>query len=184
MTGCLGRKSTKGPLLAAVALIILAQGGCGMLRRDIPVAASRVEFDEVDRRLVWPLPISTTARVTSRFGNRKDPLTGLQNFHTGVDLDGAIGTPVHASGQGTVSFAGFRRGYGNLLIIDHGNGLTTWYGHCSVIIVSNGAHVYRGRIVARVGNTGRTSGPHLHFETRKHGRPFDPFQLLPSLRIL
>ncbi|MFC1614331.1 M23 family metallopeptidase [Gemmatimonadota bacterium] len=144
--------------------------------------AEKIDFDEQDRRLVWPLQVVSTSRLTSRFGSRKDPLSGRKDFHTGVDLDGDIGNPIHAAGAGKVVFGGKRGGYGVLLIIDHGRGLTTYYGHCSQLLVRTGDKVRRGQVVALIGKSGRVTGSHLHFETRKHGRPFDPFLLLPKLR--
>jgi len=155
--------------------------GCAP-RKTIIQPAAREKFDEEDYRLIWPLPIETTARVTSNFGARKDPLSGMRNFHTGVDLDGEPGTPVHAAGAGEVVFSGVSGSFGRLLIVDHGKGLTTYYGHCSRLLRERGDKVNRGQVIALIGATGRTTGPHLHFEVRKHGRPFDPFSLLPSLR--
>lgn len=145
-----------------------------------PVKVS--ELDSEDYRLVWPLPIITTARFTSTFGRRTDPITGMQRFHTGVDLDGVTGEAVHAAGAGEVVFSGERSGYGLLMIIDHGRGLTTYYGHCSRLLCKRGVRVNRGDIIARIGSTGRSTGSHLHFEARKHGRSFDPVLLLPKLK--
>jgi murein DD-endopeptidase MepM/ murein hydrolase activator NlpD len=172
------REIVVSPWLVLICLII---SGCAA--RHTPLYLSRpVEFDKADYRLIWPLPIVTTARITSSFGKRKDPLTGMISFHTGVDLDGELGTAVHSSAKGRVVFGGQRQGYGLLLIIDHGNGLETYYGHCSRILCKRGDLVNRGQVVALMGATGRTSGNHLHFETRKHGQPFDPCQLLPKLK--
>ena len=111
--------------------------GCGIVK-TAPSAARQVKFDETDRRLVWPLPVVTTARMVSYYGERTDPLNGMQAFHTGVDLDGETGTPIHAAGAGRVSFSGRRSGYGLLLIIDHSNGLTTYYAHCSRLLLRAG----------------------------------------------
>ncbi|MFC1544831.1 M23 family metallopeptidase, partial [Gemmatimonadota bacterium] len=131
-----------------------------------------------------PLPIVTTARITSTFGRRKDPITGMQRFHSGIDLDGETGDPVYAAGAGKVVFSGERSGYGKMIIIDHGHGLNTYYGHCSRLFTANGERVNRGAVIARIGSTGRSSGSHLHFETRKHGRQFDPLLTLPRLKKL
>jgi len=168
-------------LLFCLVLCCLVQTDCAVRKRMLPLREP-VEFDKEDYRLIWPLPIVTTARFTSTYGRRKDPITGMSDFHTGIDIDGEKGTPVHASGAGKVVFNGWRRGYGLLLIIDHGNGLTTYYGHCSRLFVNRGDKVNRGQIVALMGDTGRTTGSHLHFETRKHGYPFDPCLLLPKLK--
>ena len=174
-------KALRLPAVSALVMMTVFLHGCaGRISRPKP--AVKIEFDETDRRLVWPLPIVSTARLTSRFGTRKDPLTGRMSFHTGVDLDGEVGTPVHAAGAGKVTFSGKRSGYGVLLTIDHGRGLTTYYAHCSHLLAPTGERVKRGQVVALMGRTGRVTGSHLHFETRKHGRPFDPFVLLPKLQ--
>ncbi len=171
--------------LILLAVLLLNLAGCGMHERSGAVPPAREpRFDQADYRLVWPLPVSTTARVTSYFGTRKDPFTGLINFHTGVDLDGRHGDPVYAAGEGRVAWAGYRSGYGNLLILDHGWGLTSWYGHCESFNTKRGQPVRRGKIIAGMGDSGRASGVHLHFEVRKHGVPVDPFQLLPALKTL
>ena len=169
------------PAISVLVMMTVLTQGCAR-RISGPKLAVKIEFDETDRRLVWPLPIVSTARLTSRFGTRKDPMTGRKSFHTGVDLDGEVGTPVHAAGAGKVTFSGKRSGYGVLLTIDHGRGLTTYYAHCSHLLAPTGEWVNRGQVVALMGKTGRVTGSHLHFETRKHGRPFDPFLLLPKLR--
>ena len=169
--------------VALTVFILAAMLALGCARRvSRPSISDKIVFDEEDRRLVWPMPIVSTSRLTSRLGSRKDPLSGRKDFHTGIDLDGDIGNPVHAAGTGEVIFGGNRGGYGLLLIIDHGRGLTSYYGHCSRLLVQTGDRVRRGQIVALIGRTGRVTGSHLHFETRKHGRPFDPFLLLPELR--
>ncbi|HUU26441.1 MAG TPA: M23 family metallopeptidase [archaeon] len=161
-------------------LCLILFPGCAARQAREPVSRP-VEFDNTDYRLVWPLPIATTARIVSSFGRRKDPITGMTGFHTGVDIDGTEGTPIYAAGAGKVIFTGSRQGYGLLLIIEHGKGLTTYYGHCSRLLIKQGNRVNRGQVVALMGATGRVTGSHLHFEARKHGQPFDPFNLLPKL---
>ncbi|MEA2062643.1 MAG: M23 family metallopeptidase [Gemmatimonadota bacterium] len=167
--------------VALFLMVALIFHGCAR-QVSRPETGAPVAFDEADRWLIWPLPIVTTARFTSTFGSRRDPLTGRRKFHTGVDLDGEVGTPVHAAGRGRVTFGGRRSGYGLLVIIDHGRGLSTYYAHCHRLLVEPGHRVHRGQVVALMGKTGRVTGSHLHFETRKHGRPFDPVTLLPKLR--
>lgn len=171
--------------LTVLGLTVSLVVGCGGRARTVPptaAVASEVRFDADDYRLVWPLPIVSTARVTSQFGSRKDPFTGLVSFHSGIDLDGSRGGPVYAAGAAKVTYAGFRLGYGNLLILEHGNGLSTWYGHCATFRVKKGQRVRRGQIIAGMGDSGRATGVHLHFEVRKYGRPVDPVQLLPTLK--
>jgi murein DD-endopeptidase MepM/ murein hydrolase activator NlpD len=119
-------------------------------------------------------PTTGTPVVTSDFGWRNHPIDGVEKFHTGVDLRGAEGTPIEAAAAGTVLSAGLRGGYGNVVEIDHGHGVTTLYAHASAVAVQPGDHVQRGQEVAQVGQTGHATGPHLHFEVRVEGHPVDP----------
>lgn len=113
-------------------------------------------------------------QLTSRFGIRTDPFTGFPRRHEGLDLQAPTGTAVHASAYGRVVKAGVYRGYGKLVEIDHGNGLRTRYGHNAILLVHPGERVRRGQVIARVGQTGRASAPHLHYEVLVDGRPVDP----------
>jgi murein DD-endopeptidase MepM/ murein hydrolase activator NlpD len=114
--------------------------------------------------------------LTSRFGLRVHPLFGRRHFHTGVDIAAPRGTPVRAAADGTVLFAGWYGGYGRLIVIDHGQGLSTLYGHLSAILVGTGVRVTRNQVIGRVGSTGYATGPHLHYEVRHNGRPIDPLR--------
>ncbi len=163
-------------------LILAVCAACGGPMKTSGPQLKVSDFDSQDYRLIWPLPILTTARMTSPFGRRKDPLSGMGRFHGGIDLDGETGEPIYAAGAGKVIYSGQRSGYGLLLIIDHGKGLNSYYGHCSKLLRSRGETVDRGSVVALIGSTGRSSGSHLHFETRKHGQPFDPALILPRLK--
>lgn len=116
-------------------------------------------------RFIWP----TRGKVTSPFGYRG------KHYHEGLDIGVHVGTPVYAADTGIVTFAGRRSGYGNLVIIDHGNGFTTRYAHLSSYLVSKGDRVKKGEVIAKSGNTGRSTGPHLHFEIRVKGAPKNPF---------
>jgi murein DD-endopeptidase MepM/ murein hydrolase activator NlpD len=111
---------------------------------------------------------------TSTFGFRMDPYTGLQQMHAGLDISANIGTRVIASARGVVSWASTQNAYGNLVAIDHGHGLSSRYAHLSKISVKVGDEVERGAIIGEVGNTGRSTGPHLHYEVRLNGIPQDP----------
>jgi murein DD-endopeptidase MepM/ murein hydrolase activator NlpD len=113
-------------------------------------------------------------RVTSGFGSRIDPIDGTRKEHDGVDLGAPEGTSVQASAAGRVVFAGPRGGYGNLVIVDHGDGTRTRYAHCRSVGVAVGDAVTAGQPIAEVGNTGRSTGPHLHFEVRRDDVPVDP----------
>ncbi|HZP84299.1 MAG TPA: peptidoglycan DD-metalloendopeptidase family protein [Chthonomonadaceae bacterium] len=113
--------------------------------------------------------------ITSGFGSRFHPILHRRKMHTGIDFGAGYGAPIHAAGGGTVILAAYTRGYGNCVIIDHGNGVTTLYGHCSALMVSEGQVVHQGQTIARVGSTGMSTGPHLHFEVRRNGVPVPPF---------
>lgn len=115
-------------------------------------------------------------RVSSSFGYRVHPIFGVRKLHTGVDLAAGAGTPIVASATGRVVFAGWRGGYGRTVIVDHGGGVTTLYAHQSSLSVSQGQSVTRGQQVGRVGSTGYSTGPHLHFEVRVNGSPVDPMR--------
>jgi murein DD-endopeptidase MepM/ murein hydrolase activator NlpD len=117
------------------------------------------------------------------FGTRTDPIDGTKKFHTGLDLKGSEGTPILAAADGVVKRAGTRGGYGNSVEIDHGNGVSTLYGHASALNVKPGEEIHRGEEIAEVGQTGRATGPHLHFEVRVGGKPVDPKGALKAYGI-
>lgn len=112
--------------------------------------------------------------VTSSFGARSDPFLGEAAFHAGMDFRAPIGSPIRAAGAGVVTKAGWNGGYGRLVEVDHGNGYATRYGHMSKILVNEGDRVKIGDILGEVGSSGRSTGPHLHYEVRKDGAAVDP----------
>lgn len=118
----------------------------------------------------WPV----SGTITSPFGWRSNPFGGSPEFHPGLDIAAPMGTTVTAAAAGTVMLAQWYGGYGNYILIDHGGGLSTGYGHLSAIYVSVGQHVQRGQAIGAVGSTGQSTGPHLHFEIRVNGKPVDP----------
>jgi len=118
----------------------------------------------------WPAP----GRLTSRFGNRVHPIYGDVRLHAGIDIGAPDGTPIVAADDGIVIVAGSSGGYGNLVVIAHGEGLSTAYAHQSSMAVSSGQSVRRGQVIGYVGNTGASTGNHLHFEVRRNGEPVDP----------
>ncbi|MCC5637561.1 peptidoglycan DD-metalloendopeptidase family protein [Nostoc sp. CHAB 5844] len=120
----------------------------------------------------------SNAPTSSRFGWRVHPVLGYRRFHAGLDFAASYGHTIRAADSGTVIFAGWYGGYGRSVIIDHGNGLTTLYGHSSELFVSEGQGVQRGQAIAAVGSTGLSTGPHLHFEVRRHGTPVNPADYL------
>jgi murein DD-endopeptidase MepM/ murein hydrolase activator NlpD len=134
-------------------------------------AGARV-VERTTTAFLWPL----RGPVTSRFGIRPHPLFRRRHFHSGVDISAPRGTPVMAAMAGTVMFTGWYGGYGKLVVLDHGNGVSTLYGHLSAILVRPGQRVGRGQVIGRVGTTGYTTGPHLHYEIRQNGRPVDPLR--------
>lgn len=120
----------------------------------------------------WP---SVSTVITSPYGTRTHPVTGRVKRHTGVDIGAGYGTNIYAANSGTVLVAGWNSGgYGNYVVIDHGGGITTLYGHCSSLCVSKGQTVTKGQVIAKVGSTGMSTGPHLHFEVLKNGSTTNP----------
>lgn len=116
--------------------------------------------------------------VTSIFGWRIHPILGYRRFHAGIDFGADYGSPIFAADSGVVIFAGWYGGYGNAVIVDHGGGITTLYGHASQLYVREGETVQRGQAIAAIGSTGLSTGPHLHFEVRRNGEPTDPAAFL------
>jgi murein DD-endopeptidase MepM/ murein hydrolase activator NlpD len=127
-----------------------------------------------DAPSMWPVE----GRVASSFGEREDPINGEGAFHTGVDIDAPYGTPVRATGDGDVAGAEMAAGYGREVILNHGHDVTTLYGHLSAIAVVPGQHVTRGQVIGYVGQSGRATGPHLHYEVRVHNVPVNPHKYL------
>lgn len=131
----------------------------------------------------WTYPSRTPVPGVARnsgFGNREDPFNRGAAFHSGLDFPAPTGTPIHASAGGRVVYAGYRPEYGYTVEIDHGNGLVTRYAHCSRLLVKPGEVVTPGQRIAAIGTTGRSTGPHLHFEVLKDGRYSDPELYLAS----
>ncbi len=124
--------------------------------------------------LNWPLG----GPITSPFGWRVHPITGASRFHSGIDIGGDYGDTIHAAGAGIVSYAGWISGYGYAVIIDHGGGISTLYGHNQALLVSEGQSVSQGQAIAECGSTGNSTGPHCHFEVRVDGEPVDPMGYL------
>lgn len=134
------------------------------------------------RPSLWPV----NGRLLSPYGARTDPFSGetSSEFHTGVDLSAAMGTPVHATADGIVTHAEWSRGYGKLVVIDHGNGLQTWYAHLSRFDVVAGQEIRRGDILGASGATGHVTAPHLHYEVRVGGNAVNPYPYLSKSPIV
>lgn len=127
-----------------------------------------------------PTMWSHLGKINNEFGYRRNPFGGRSyEFHAGMDIDGERGDLVAAPANGTVIKAGWEGGYGNLIEIDHGNGLTTRYGHLSKVGVQIGDAIQRGQLIGLIGSTGRSTGPHLHYEMRLNDKPFNPRRFLP-----
>lgn len=122
--------------------------------------------------------VASSFSVSSQYGVRVDPFTGNPRMHTGVDLAGNYGDSVGAAMSGTIAWASRKNGYGNLVVIDHGNGIATYYAHLSAFAVVTGETVEAGQLVGYVGSTGRSTGPHLHYEVRVNGYPIEPSSVI------
>ena len=147
---------------AAAAAAQASSGGGGGSDYYQPVSGSGA--------MIWPV----NGVVTSPYGYRTHPIFGTTIYHSGIDIGVAYGTPVHAADGGVVVEAGWISGYGYAVIIDHGNGLSTLYGHNQELAVSEGQSVSQGQVIAYAGSTGNSTGPHVHFEVRANGDPVDP----------
>jgi murein DD-endopeptidase MepM/ murein hydrolase activator NlpD len=166
-----------GPFVAAVPL-----ADTGSFDRQFHnVSIARAQVEQLGRTLAnIPLrkPIAGESEIVSGFGVRIDPFLSRPAMHTGVDFRAEIGDPIHATANGTVTVAGWTGGYGKMVEIDHGNGFATRYGHMSEIDVKVGQPIKSGQIIGKVGTTGRSTGPHLHYETRINGEAVDPVRFL------
>ena len=150
-------------------------------RSNVALITDEIERLAALRRIAVELPLTRPiegAGVTSRFGARIDPFLSRPAMHTGIDFKAASAYPVRAPAAGTVLSAGYAGGYGYMVEIDHGNGVTTRYAHLSRILVKPGAVLAEGSIVGRTGSTGRSTGPHLHYEIRVDGKAIDPMKYI------
>ena len=136
--------------------------------------------DSATKKFLPTLKPIEDAWYSSNFGWRLDPFTGQQSFHEGIDFPADVGTAIEAAASGKVVFADVHPAYGKMIEIDHGNGLVSRYAHCSALLVNEGDFVMRGQLIAKVGTTGRSTGPHLHFEVRLNGVPQNPARFLQA----
>jgi len=178
----LGRTSSEGSIGGPFVPLRQPQSGASAFERQLyRINVARVQIDRYSRALVAvPVrkPVIGEVDMSSPFGMRMDPFLGRPAVHTGIDLRGETGEPVRATATGRVTIAGREGGYGNMVEINHGNGLATRYGHLSQINVKIGQVVRIGEVVGRIGSTGRSTGPHLHYETRINGDAVDPQKFL------
>ena len=154
----------------------------GVFERQLHrINLARAQMDHLSRTLMnVPIrkPVAGDIESTSGFGVRMDPFIRAYAMHTGLDIRGSTGEPVRATAAGKVVSAGWSGGYGKMVEIDHGNGISTRYGHLSAIDVSEGQSIRIGQMVGKIGSTGRSTGPHLHYETRVDGHAVDPQKFL------
>jgi len=183
-----GQSLSRREIVAATAVLASPEDSFNLLRD----ALGRLELglrgvrSDVERRhalaaatpSIWP----AIGWLSSSFGYRPDPLSGVRGHHSAIDISADKGTPVVATADGTVESAGYNGNYGNLLVVDHGFGVKTKYGHLQGFAVKQGAVVRRGDVVGYVGATGRTTGSHLHYEILANGQLIDPMDLLGPAR--
>ncbi|WIW87821.1 M23 family metallopeptidase [Sphingobium sp. V4] len=143
-------------------------------------AMARMEFLERSLLTIPSGKPTTTPMLSSSYGYRRDPFNGHAAFHAGLDFPGRSGQPINAAADGKISFVGQRQGYGNVVEVEHGNGIMTRYAHLSGFAGRVGQKVVRGDMIARMGSTGRSTGPHLHFEVRLNGQAVNPRPFLEA----
>lgn len=152
----------------ATAITLRAEG--------LPMLPGQTWDDLLATPSLWPVH----GRLTGTFGERLDPFNGEGTFHSGVDISSTYGERVEAAADGVVASTGYRPGYGRVVIVDHGFGLSTWYAHLSGFSVYPGKRVRRGDVIGYVGSSGKATGPHLHYEVRIHDTPVNPWKYLRS----
>jgi murein DD-endopeptidase MepM/ murein hydrolase activator NlpD len=169
------RTAMGGPLIE-----ILPSAGGSVDPRFRRLGVSLARMDALQRGLQGVPQVIPAAgtHISSGFGYRTDPFAGSTAFHAGLDFKGPTGAPIYSAAKGSVTFVGRRPGYGNCIEVDHGNGLRTRYAHMSAFRARVGQQVLAGQLIGAVGSTGRSTGPHLHFEVRLNGQPINPRPLL------
>jgi len=170
-----GQGGPAHPVDSAAALAAL-EAKTAKLEHEMRMYESFLRFHGA-KPSIWPV----FGRLESGVGGRRNPFTGRGfEYHEGQDIDAIYGTPVQVSASGKVTIAGWQRGHGKVVYVDHGNGLSTRYGHLSEIDVAVGQSVVQGQRIGLVGSTGRSTGPHLHYEVRINNQPVDPKTYLPG----
>jgi murein DD-endopeptidase MepM/ murein hydrolase activator NlpD len=160
----------------SAAVLAALEAKTAKLEREMRMYESFIRF-QGSRPSIWPV----FGRLESGVGGRRNPFGGRGfEYHEGQDIDATYGVPVQVAASGRVTIAGWQRGYGKVVYVDHGNGLSTRYGHLSVIDVAVGQSVTQGQTIGLVGSTGRSTGPHLHYEVRINNQPVDPKSYLPG----
>lgn len=175
--------STFMPVITAEVSKALSEKGIGIsefirghinLRMEGAVESGKGVEDNDNNYNKKPLNSPVTGRVTSGYGMRIDPIEGKWRKHNGIDISVPEGTPIMPAAPGRVIFSGMSGGYGNCVVVEHENGITSLYAHNSINYVKSGDYVDNGKVIALSGSTGRSTGPHLHFEIRREGEPVNP----------
>ncbi|MEM8696743.1 MAG: M23 family metallopeptidase [Pseudomonadota bacterium] len=177
----MNRQAQGGPLRPVRTAIAMTGGIDGEIA-DLEIALNRLAVMELSLRAIPSAQPTAYGAMSSPFGLRRDPFTGARAMHNGIDFRGPHGMGILATGPGRVTFAGWKNGYGRTIEIDHGAGVVTLYAHLSAIDVRVGEEVDRGDRIGRMGNTGRSTGTHLHYEVRINGRAVNPRPLLEADR--
>ena len=178
------RAATGGPMIAAN-----TEEASADLRADAQFRTLFQTWKKLDATQQGVIAIPSVQPVhslsfTSNFGIRSDPFRGTAAMHAGVDIPGPVGTPIYATADGVVAHAGRQGGYGNMVELNHGKGIATRYGHLSKILVADNTRVTRGQLIALMGSTGRSTGPHLHYEVRIDGHAVNPIPFLTTADYL
>lgn len=173
------RTAEGGPLIK---LVTSADGSVDPRFRRMGQSLARMDALESGLASIPQVAPAHVAYVSSSYGYRADPFTGGAAFHAGLDFPGPMGSPIYAAAKGRVTFVGQKSGYGNCVEVTHGNGLMTRYGHLSGFRAHVGQEVEAGALIAAMGSTGRSTGPHLHFEVRVNDRPVNPRPFLEAAR--
>ena len=148
--------------------------------REISIANGDYSIQYTGGLMIWPVAKAGTV-ITSYYGTRQHPIQGVTNFHLGIDIGNAYyGTPAVAALGGVVTYAGELGSYGNCVIIQHGDGISTLYGHGQKVLTQIGAQVQQGDVIMEIGSTGNSTGPHLHFEVRINGATVDPLNYVKA----
>lgn len=177
--------ATGGPLLAASSVEAAADLGAAAQFRSLFMTWKKLDGTEQGAGIAIPSvqPVHHLS-FTSNFGIRTDPFRGTAAMHAGVDIPGPTGTPIYATADGVISHSGRQGGYGNMIEINHGKGIATRYGHLSTLLVAENTRVKRGQLIGLMGSTGRSTGPHLHYEVRIDGHAVNPVPFLTTADYL
>lgn len=178
------RGAVGGPMLTASTVGAASDVGANEQFRSLFMTWKKMDTMEHGTIAIPSVQPVQKLSFTSNFGIRSDPFRGTAAMHAGVDIPGPVGTPIYATADGVVAHAERMGGYGNMVEIDHGKGIATRYGHLSKILVSDNTRVKRGQLIALMGSTGRSTGPHLHYEVRIDGHAVNPIPFLTTADYL